>query len=400
MYARELLAGDDPAHVHAAERRLLEALLALAHVCYHTGDATATVDGLRPTPYEAQHTLSESQLRELSRAPQQWLLAEHRQLLEAIERACARGWHTEAAALLDLVTDYLDVYVGRGKVIRLHTLIRDAALAAGNEGAAWRAEYDRNHQRLSQGLLAEATAGIQQCMEAFERLEMPYELAHALGALGFCLYHAGELEEAVATCRRAVEAAEHLRDDLLMAAALRDLGSVLGTLDRYAEAVDHLNRATALVRRHGSRTSTANVLGRLAGVALQHGDLSTARSAVDEAIKVLHSDDPYGTTWLLCLEARITVAEGHPEEALRLATRAGSCFMELGDQRGENLARIAEGEALIALGRPDDAASLLEAAASALEGLGADLMAGHARQLRSQVEADGGSIPRPPARSR
>ncbi|MEU7864554.1 BTAD domain-containing putative transcriptional regulator, partial [Nonomuraea sp. NPDC049141] len=400
VYARELLAGDDPARVRAAERRLLEALLALAHVCYHTGDATATVDALRPIPYEAQHTLSESQLRELSRAPQQWLLAEHRHLLDAIERACARGWHTEAAALLGLIAGYLDVYVGRGEVIRLLTLIRDAARAAGNEGVAWRAEYERNHQRFSQGLLAEAAAGFQQCVEVFERLEMPYELAHALCALGYCLYHAGELEEAVATCGRAVDAAEHLRDGLLTAAALRDLGSGLGALDRYAEAIDHFNRATALVKRHGRGISIANVLGRLAGVALQHGDLSTARSAVDEAIEVLGSDDPYGTAWLLYLEARITVAEGRPKQALLLATRAGSCFRELGDQRGEYLAKIAEGEALIALGRLDDAASLLEAAAAALEGLGADLMAAHARQLRSQVEADGGSIPRPPARSR
>ncbi|TMR89732.1 AfsR/SARP family transcriptional regulator [Nonomuraea basaltis] len=399
VYARELLAGDDPAFVRAAERRLLEALLALARVCYHTGDATAALDGLRPVPYEARHTLSESQLRELSRVPQEWLLAEHRQLLDAIERACARGWHTEAAALLGLIIDYLDVYVGRGKVIRLLALIRDAALAAGDEGVGWRAEYHRNHQIFSQGLLAEATAGVRQCVEVFDRLEMPYELAHGLGMLGFCLYHAGELEEAVATCRRAVDAAERLQDDLLMAAALRDLGTGLGTLGRYAEAIDHLNRAMALVKRHGRGTSIANILGRLVGVALQHGDQSTARSAVDEAIKALGSDDPYGTAWLLYWEARITVAEGSPDEALRLATRAGSCFMELSDQRGENLAKIAEGEALIALGRPNEAASLLEAAASALENLGADLMAGHARQLRAQAEADGGSIPRPPARS-
>jgi DNA-binding SARP family transcriptional activator len=397
VYARELLAGDDLARVHAAERRLLEALLGLAHICYHTGDATSVVDGLRPIPYEANHTLSESQLRELSRAPQRWLLSEHRQLLDAVERACARGWHTEAAALLGLIVDYLDVFVGRGKVIQLLTHMRDVAFAAGHEGVAWRAEYQRQHQRTGQGLLAEATAGVQRCAEAFERLEMPYELAHALGALGFYLYQAGELEQSVVTCRRAVDAAGRLRDDLLLAAALRDLGSGLGALNRYAEAVDHFNRAATLVKRHGQGTSIANVLGRLAGVALQHGDLSTARSAVDEAIEVLGSDDPYSTAWLLYLEARITVAEGRPEEALRIATRAGSCFIELGDQRGENLTKIAKGEALIALGRPDAAASLLEGAASALVGLGADLMAGHARQLLAQVEADGGAIPRLPA---
>uniref|UniRef100_UPI003F495469 AfsR/SARP family transcriptional regulator n=1 Tax=Nonomuraea bangladeshensis TaxID=404385 RepID=UPI003F495469 len=389
VYARELLANDDSARVRGAERRLLEALLALAHVCYHTGDATATIDMLRPVPYVAQHILPESQLRELSRQPQQWLLAERRQLLDAVERACARGWHAEAATLLDVIVDYLEVYIARGKVIRLFTMIRDAALAAGDENVAWRAEYQRQLQRSIQGFLAETTAGIQRCVKAFERLEMPYELAHSLGMLGFCLYQAGELEEAVTTGRRAVNAAEHLGDDLLMAAALRDLGSGLGALGRYTEAIEHFDRAITLVKRHGGAFSLANVLGRLVILALQHGDHSTARSAVDKAVKALSSDDLYGTAWLLYLEARVTVAEGHPEEALGIAARAGSCFTELGDRRGQHLAKIAEGEALIALGRTDDAASLLDTAASALKSLGADLMAEQARRLRSQAKSQG-----------
>ncbi|NUP63523.1 MAG: tetratricopeptide repeat protein, partial [Nonomuraea sp.] len=169
-------------------------------------------------------------------------------------------------------------------------------------------------------------------------------------------------------------------------AALRDLGSGLGALGRYAEAIECFDRAMALVKRHGGAFSLANVLGRLVILALRHGDHSTARSAVDEAVKALSSEDLYGTAWLLYLEARITVAEGRPEEALRLAARAGSGFMRLGDQRGQNVAKIAEGEALIALGRRDDAASLLDEAAAALADLGADLMAEQARQLRSRAK--------------
>ncbi|GAA3212844.1 AfsR/SARP family transcriptional regulator [Nonomuraea helvata] len=386
IYARELLAGDDPADTRTAARRYMDTLLTLADRCHRELDGHIALDDLRPVPYEPVATLPEGQVAELTDAPLRWLLAEHRQLFDAVERACDHGRHVQAAALMDRVTPFLDVYAGRQEIERLFTSVRKAALAAGDERLAWRAEYYRNGQTLARGLLAEATAGLRRCVDAFERLPSPYEYAHALGALSFCLHEAGEPGKAVELAGRAVEAAQAAGDDSLLAAALRDLASGMSALGEYDEARELLERAVSIARRLGANASIANILGRLAGIALQHGDPPTARSAVDQAIEALaQTDDPYGAAWLLWLKARTSLAEDRPDDGIGHAVQARARFRQLGDQRGEHLALVTEGEALVALGRGHEAAPLLDAAASALAELGADRMADHARAVASGI---------------
>ncbi|MEV0235278.1 BTAD domain-containing putative transcriptional regulator [Nonomuraea sp. NPDC050786] len=386
VYARELLADDDPAATRAAARRYMDTLLTLADRCHRKLDGHSSLDDLRPDPYEPVATLPESQVAELTDAPLRWLLAEHRQLFDAVERACDHGRQAQAAALMDRVTPFLDVYVGRQEIERLLTLIRKAALAAGDERLAWRAEHNRNGQMLARGFLAEATAGLRRCVDALERLPAPYEYAHALGALSFCLLEAGEPERAVELAGRAVEAARAAGEEILLAATLRDLASGLSVLGKYDAARELLDRAVSIAHRLGANASIANILGRLAGIALRHGDPPTARSAVDQAIEALaQTDDPYGAAWLLWLSARTSLAEGRPDDGIGHAVRARARFRQLGDQRGEHLALVTEGEALVALGRGEEAAPLLGAAAAALAELGADRMADHARTVATGI---------------
>ncbi|GGO92254.1 AfsR/SARP family transcriptional regulator [Wenjunlia tyrosinilytica] len=378
VYARELTVLTPDQETSDALQRLLSTLVSLTDSCWARLPRPA--DGLPPEPHEAPTALPASEAARLTADPLAWLLAERAVIVDAVEWATRKGHYADAAALAHRAFMILDVYIGRRRVEQLWVRVRDAAREAGDDRVAWNAEERRCGQLIARGHVADAAAGLRECVTAFDRLGIRARLVHALDALASCLMEQDAPHEALAFARRALDLARNDGDMKLQAGALRELGAVMEHLDRYQESIDLFEQAVAITARIGAEGDMGNILGRMARAAMDHGDLPRAREAAGRALAIVsRTKDPYGAAWLTALSGRMAAAEDRHEEAVVLARDARQRFGDLSDGRGEHLAALTEATSLLALDRRDEALPLLATSDAVLTRLGATRLRDQAR---------------------
>jgi predicted ATPase len=278
---------------------------------------------------------------------------------------------------------------------------------------------------------AEAAAPLERALTLAERLLLPEILVEALTSRAIAVSDQGRLAEA----RILLEAAAaRAHTEQLYAGALRaenNLANVLESSDRYGEAIELLEPATALARRRGDRrwesllrtaglidlvllgrwdealaiaaeeeplvaTEIARVqLMRVALVHCERGDRETARVLLRDDDALRDSDSPQLRTGYAAVEARVLRAEGRLAEALASAERGLANLGEL-DVTDINikLALVEGTEAAITLSNLDRVEELLAIPESLDPGQLTPFLQAQTERLRARLDAARGQLQR------
>lgn len=218
-------------------------------------------------------------------------------------------------------------------------------------------------------------------MNAVELAERATELAESAAAapgalrsasllLGRVRHWDGDYAGAGAAYERVLDA-EDGTADTTVAVALAYQGALLQHQDRFAEATAVLARAVALCRRTGQFRPLLQALFFTALARGDTGDFGGALRALDTARRLIDADRvrfyragiETTTSWLWQELGQVERAREHAVLAVELAHRGGGA-LEL-EQELHALLAVADCDLL--LGRPDDAAAAVEAAAPMLE---------------------------------
>ncbi len=352
VFARERAAADDEPTVRASVGRLLDALITIGRTVY-ARVATAT-DGLTPEPLAGSPSAPAIDIGE---CPHAWVHAERALVLDAIRRGCEIGLYVQAATAADLLVPAME-QSGLDQLRRVRATIRDAALAAGDEVVAWRAEYAHADLLLHENL-GEAARAFARCVDGFRRLGRPHELVRSMTGLAFARATQGLPVDALVT--EAVDVARDDADAQTQVLALRTHAETLMMRDRHTEALVLLEEALLTARGLTNPSGRRSLLGRKADCCLALGDLPAAAATYRQAIRLADAaHEPRGYAWLLLLHVRILLKSQRPAAAIRAGQRARQLLLDVGDTRGAATASMHVGEAYLCSGRPREAITALE----------------------------------------
>ncbi|WP_155354362.1 tetratricopeptide repeat protein, partial [Acrocarpospora macrocephala] len=221
----------------------------------------------------------------------------------------------------------------------------------------------------------EAESHYRHALEIRRRLGDRFGQARSLNALGLlCLRR-----------RRLREACAHFEDSSLIFAELDDTAhwlAVTGTneaealieLDQAAQAVQILSETVDVFDYFHDRHSQGNALFLLARARRAHGDLISARAAIDAALALATTAAALGNpiwrgSWLVEL-GHVQRAAGQIAEAQQAYHRAADLHHEFGERGGEALALAAAAEIHREQGRAEEALTLHRAAEAVHRDLG------------------------------
>ncbi len=181
---------------------------------------------------------------------------------------------------------------------------------------------------------AEAEADYQAALAAAEHQRDPYLLTRVRLALGYNRAHARRFDEAIPFLDEALATSRQCGAKTLIATALGNLGDCyfhLGDLDR---AMETLTRAEKLMRETGMRDYEQRVLALIGDIHLEWGDFDRAL-AVHRRAEVLarevHNDESLG--FALNNQAETSLAKGDLPGAQRLNEQALIVKRRLNDPR-------------------------------------------------------------------
>lgn len=361
VYAAELVRQEDPEVVTAALREYVEVLLTLAE---EAAQDWFGADDTPRRPIRPSAALDRAEIEHLTASREKWLLAEMVNIDRAITQCLDHRWVDEADNLAHRAFVYLDIYHSHERILQLYGLIRDAALAQGDELIAWRSHLRLTGQVVTRGVNDQVLADYARCVQAFEVLGAHAELAVSLGALAYyTMLHTGQPQLALA--ERAVAAARRSGEHLTYLSSLRELGTMLATEGRHADSMRVMDEALALGREIGERNELGLMLHRIASSALDHGDLGRASAASREALDLMTvAGEDRGAAYCAVLVSQVDLALGDAGAALARAEKALNVFEGLGERRGTVRALAAVAEANLALGLVE---TVIDLAAGALE---------------------------------
>jgi tetratricopeptide (TPR) repeat protein len=347
---------------------------------------------------------------------------------ERLERALALytdAGDARAAAGASAVLADVDFGEGRLEEAAARLELAVAELELGKPSAELAAALaQRGRARVLAGHAEAAAAPLERALTLAERLQLPEVFVEALTSKGIGLMNQGRLAEA-RILFEAADARAHTEE--LYAGALRaenNLATVLETSDRYAEALELFDQATALARRRGDRRwESALRTGRLfqllqlgrwdealavAGeeelmeaneiaaasmlvVALVHcerGDPSAARALQAATGMLRDSNNAQSRAGYAAAEARVLRADGHPADALASAERGLATVGELDFTDSNIKAALVEAiEAALALSNLDKVEDLLSILGSLDPGQLTPFLQAHSTRLRARLEA-------------
>ena len=162
----------------------------------------------------------------------------------------------------------------------------------------------------------DANAVGREALDVGERADQPFTIAVAHHLLAASLRRSSGLDEAVEHADAAVVGFRGLGARWELAAALADRGAIHRLAGRNEEALVDLREAFGLCRELNERalvTPTAAELARTLGLA---GDLTAARTVLDDPFSRMAEQEPAAGTSLLLAEAAIALAEHDREVAL------------------------------------------------------------------------------------
>ncbi|MGH2618047.1 MAG: tetratricopeptide repeat protein, partial [Thermomicrobiales bacterium] len=221
---------------------------------------------------------------------------------------------------------------------------------------------------INQGDYARARLILEENLAVAERAGDTISIATALLDLGQIAHYEGDQERARTLFTRSLELFRELGNESHMARALNNLGLVLFAFDEHDQAHALLSESLALHRQVGDRQGIASTLNNLAGAASRRGESEVAMGYFREShmLALAERNDLYAA---IAMEGLATMTHLHGDErvALYRFREALRLYRGAGDQQGviTCLAALAAGAASQA--RPEEAASILGAAAELSE---------------------------------
>jgi DNA-binding CsgD family transcriptional regulator len=190
--------------------------------------------------------------------------------------------------------------------------------------------------------------------------------AYAILATGVSCTHTGRFSEAAAALDEGMRIATEIEHNEWLTIAHYAHGELyLGVLE-FDKARGHLERARSVARTSGSLHFYHLVTGSLASACIAGGDVGGAAEVLDEVDTALPTETVgHRRIWLA--RAELAAARGKPEEALTIIDRLLEVAPNVSDQGDIPHAAKLRGDALLAMGRMDDAEVALLAAASGAE---------------------------------
>jgi tetratricopeptide (TPR) repeat protein len=182
---------------------------------------------------------------------------------------------------------------------------------------------DRGLCLIDLGRFSEAASAYEEAIARYEKQHAVRHIAVAKGQLGTIYFYQGNFAAALASHRAAKDAFAALGEPGSVAAAWHNIGMVCRKAEQFDEATNAYTQALAIWVQLGDRAREAATLGEL-------GNISQAR--------------------------------GRLEDVVAFQRQAADKFAELHDLAGEGKARTNAGDALVKLGRFDDARRELDRA--------------------------------------
>ena len=165
--------------------------------------------------------------------------------------------------------------------------------------------------------------------------------------LGFALTELGDHEGAEQALRSALAGAERMGLQEVAAYTLQNLGRVLAYRGFFEEGRKVQRRAIQAFQRQEQPRGTGLSQAYLGELELLAGDLAAAEQEARAAVESLVGVPPLRAS-ALALLARVLLARGQAEEALRAAREAHGLLESLGTiEEGEAMVRLAYAEALV-----------------------------------------------------
>jgi serine/threonine protein kinase/tetratricopeptide (TPR) repeat protein len=207
---------------------------------------------------------------------------------------------------------------------------------------------------------------LREAAAAFEELGDLRSLCSTRKTLGWYLGECGALEEAESSLRESLATAEKMGLENLAPHAKHDLGSPLLRLRKLAEARRFQEEAAAAFRAQGDRRLESSAHALLSAIASAEGDFDDAERKARIAID-LSTSGPIRFAGLAYL-ARALLGKGLPEDAIRSADEALAILRETGSiEEGLAVCQLTRAEALLSLGRTDEAREQLRRAKEEIE---------------------------------
>jgi tetratricopeptide (TPR) repeat protein len=215
-----------------------------------------------------------------------------------------------------------------------------------------------------QGKFEEAVIAFRKSYAISEELHDQRSEAMVLNSLGGVLQRQGKFEEAVGVFRKSHAISEELHDRRSEAMVLNSLGGVLQRQEKLEEAVGVLRRSHALLVSAGDQRGQAMVLNSLGGVLQRQGEFNEADAAFRESVAIGEK-----------LRDKRHLAMVHTAFGRALVRRDTSAAVdelrkgfeldaELRNRKGVGIVAPILVEALMSLGRTEDASAICERALS------------------------------------
>lgn len=360
---------EDPAQLEAAVERLvcytLDTVEAASRL-FHPHRHVVLID--RAENRDSRHAHGFSDARQATA----WLDAEQPWLRITAEHWFANGRPREAAALVHMISKFMDrrslwkeslalhenalntwrdheYAVGQGFALtdlamahwRLGEL--DPALRFANEALdLWSNLGDLSGQ--ADALLylgrvyhsgyskAEAIEYFRRCMTLRKAAKDDHGRAIALYHLGAALFDHGDHRAGIGYTQQALAAVRVARDELVECDCINNLGAFYEHLGEYEEAEAYYRKALSLVQRMGNRVNIGTILINLAEIQTRLNRPGAALPLLERAQEIFHgTDNKYIQAYILVTQARAEAHLGHSHSARALLDHADLVMEQLGN---------------------------------------------------------------------
>ncbi|WP_051802207.1 AfsR/SARP family transcriptional regulator [Actinocatenispora sera] len=360
-YGRERARTEDPVEARrAAIRRLFHRAATLTVLADEGVPRQEPVPRLPDDP--PAPTATGPLVHRIRRDPRAFLDAERANLIAAAIHVAGQGRTGQAAWFAGHLHPQLWLDGRTEDLIRLHTAIRDAAGATGDEPARLRTEYLLGRVLTRRGEHDAALRAVTRCEHEAERLGLTHLFACCLATRGHLLRStATDADDSLGYARRAVELFAELGDRAAATAAQRELALALNRAGRSDEAFAVLEQAVAGARELADPALQALVLNGYGVWSMGAGRYAQAREAGLECLAALRRlDDRVGGLQAQCQIGLADLALGHHDEAVRRFASARADALAYGDAEIAAFGTVVVATSWIADGRPDESVPVLE----------------------------------------
>jgi DNA-binding SARP family transcriptional activator/tetratricopeptide (TPR) repeat protein len=300
-----------------------------------------------------------------------WLDAEQSWLRTATEYWFANGHPQEAAAIVHMMSVYLD----RKSLWRESVALHEKSLTAWRECRSPLGQaHTLTHLAAAHWRLGETEAALERATEArhlWTALDDPSGEADALLQMGRAHYNQHHNAEAIECFTRCARHWQEVGDHRAAAVALHHLCAVQFDVGHYSEGIATAEEALEIAGRCHDLPITCNSMNSLGIFLLRLGDYARAEHYYRQALLI--ADQIGDSNRIAAFALNLAVCQvrlERPENALPLLERAHETFSALGDRYYLTSTLIAQAEAHLGLRRTRSAQAVIDSAAVLAEQLG------------------------------